>query len=144
MTSWGPLFALAVVILASISSVLLFARQQLGYLRLICGLVAVGLFEWICLFALSGFGWGWPDPSSHAIVIGQMLIGSSLGVAGAMLAWIVSRQLRWGISIAMIVLGALIFLPDSSKFAGEQAVVSAILIFLAEAYWFRTTQRLPG
>lgn len=137
MIDWGPLTILALVMLAIVLPLLIFGWRYVRLPRLLLAVVVTAIFQFVVLFACSGFGWGWPDPSRSALLLGRISIGVSMGLSGSLFAWILSRRFSFKISTVLILGIVATMIPDAVRSVDIQFPLAGLALFSGLCFWFR-------
>lgn len=143
MIDWGPLTVLALVMLAIVLPLLIFGWRYVRLPRLLLAVVVTAIFQFAVLFACSGFGWGWPDPSQSALLLGRISLGVSMGISGSLFAWILSRRFNFKISTVLVLGIVAIMIPDAVRSVDIQFPLAGLALFSSLCFWFRE-RRVEG
>ena len=109
----SPLLPVLVVVLASVLGVLL-SRKSAPPLRWVLATLVGAVIEYASVFVISGFGWGWSDPSRSSLILGRLAVGLSITVSSVAFAWLSSSR-RPSLLVTLILLfPAVIMLPEFS------------------------------
>ena len=108
-----PLLPVLVVVLASVASVLL-ARKPIPLGRCAIAVCVAAAIEYASVFVISGFGWGWADPSKTSLILGRLSLGLSVSASCIAFSWLATFEPPRFLVAMTLLLPAVIMLPESS------------------------------
>ncbi len=122
----SPLLPVVIVVLASVLSTLL-SRKPVPLLRCALATILAAAIEYASVFAISGFGWGWADPSISSLSLGRFAVGLSVTASCIAFSWLTS-SVRPGVLVTLILLlPTVIMLPEYS-YDGPWAMLVVLLV----------------
>src|SRR5215469_4050328 len=126
--TWNPNTATLFVVLLNFLSGLLFWRARSVPVRLVAAALVTAVLQYLSFFCLSGFGWGWPDPSGRQITL--LLLGGGVSVAFTTLVFGVISLRRISFLPAVVAFLVLqpIFLLDSEHHLALLLIASGLAI----------------
>ena len=134
---WEPLYVVAYTSLLEVIPTILLLRRRVPIARLCIATLVTSISEFGIVFILSGFGWGWPDPSSSFLVVLRILLGASIGLCVSVFAFIVSRRLKGTPGIILILINAILFSGDPNSWIFLQLILSLMASSILLIVWFR-------
>jgi hypothetical protein len=119
---------------------LLFYRP-VSWLRILAALIASTLCQFLVLFWVSGWGWGWPDLRDDEALLMRLAAGGAIGFAASLFAWIVTGRLRWSLAVSLVILNAAVFLPEPRDPGDLLLGLSVLVVFMGSTIWYRWAVR---
>lgn len=144
--SWEPLHVVAYTVILEVVPTVLLLRRGVPIARLVAATLITAVAEFGVVFAVSGFGWGWPNPSGVFLVVLRMLMGSSIGLCVSLFAFIISQRLKMTLGIILTVINAIAFLGDPNSWLLLQLIFSFLASSALLIVWLRSVashNRLP-
>lgn len=135
MLQYTIVAVLAAVGAAVLSAIILRSPLPPGYMqRVLVGslILAFGIFTTV--FAVDGFGWGWPDPSRTQVILLLIIAGLSIGILNVLFGWLTARQLH--VTAAVALLGANVgvaLIPPENDIVRKFAL--AMVNFCLLSFW---------
>lgn len=137
--SWQLLEVVAYTAILEVVPSVLLLRRRLPIARFCTAIVITALAEFGMVFALSGFGWGWPDPRISFLIFLRLLLGSSIGLCVSMFACIISKQLKIALTALLILINAIAFLGDPNSWLLLELAFSFLASSALLVGWLRST-----
>ena len=122
----SPILPVLVVVLASVVGTLL-SRRPIPLLRCALATIAAAVIQYSSVFAISGFGWGWADPSRSSLIWGRFAVGLSISASCFAFTWITSSMRPHSLVTLILLLPIMIMLPEYS-YDGPWAMVGVFLV----------------
>ena len=125
----SPLLPVLIVVLASVLSTLV-SRRPIRLLRCALATIVAAAIEYASVFVISGFGWGWADPSRSSLILGRFAVGLSISVSCIAFSWLTSSMRPRFLVTLIRLLPTVIMLPEYS-YDGPWAM---LVVFLVATY----------
>lgn len=109
----SPFLPVLVVVLASVVSTLL-SRRPIPVVRCALAIIVAAVIEYVCVFAISGFGWGWADPASSSLILGRLAVGLSISASCITFSWLTSSKRPSFLVTSFLLLPTVILVPEYS------------------------------
>lgn len=134
----SPILPVGLVILASLGG-LLCSKAAVPLGRLIFAVSLAALIEYASVFVMSGFGWGWIDPSTTELILGRLAVGLGISISCLVFAWLACLVRPSTRILALFLLPALILMPEY----GDEVPLRLLVVFAVTAYGIFRHLRAP-
>jgi len=121
--TWTPITAAIYALLMNVVGIVLFWKGRATVIRVVIASVVLAIFQYGCIFALDGFGWGWPDPSSKQITVLRLGAGLATGLGSIIFLLIATRAFSLIEGALLLILLPAVYLID------QQEHLTVFLIF---------------